>query len=166
MGNEIQDQGVSAEADRAVVNRAGQAVTALRASIPDAARRVLSWAGPFGMAMVGLSCFGAAIATDNIALGVVGGLLMLSGFDSHAERARMKEQDRWAKMIAGMIRDEGETVFRVEHSFQNIRPEVESIIQREVALATVTREGGDADSVSEANRARAEGNAQGGSDGQ
>ena len=36
MGNEIQDQGVSAEAERAVVNRAGQAVTALRASIPDA----------------------------------------------------------------------------------------------------------------------------------
>ena len=34
------------------------------------------------------------------------------------------------------------------------------------ALATVTREGGDAGSVSEANRARAEGNAQGGSDGE
>jgi hypothetical protein len=107
-------------------------------SIAIAARRVVRWFGPFGVAIAGMFLLMVGVSVGEkplIAISVLGGLTLLSALELYGERARIKETERWAKLIAGMVSGEGSTTFEVKHTFASLRPELDELIAREVASA-------------------------------
>ncbi|WPZ05524.1 hypothetical protein [Pelagerythrobacter marinus] len=83
----------------------------------------------------------AGVANDepNIILSVFGGLVILGAFENYAERARVKENDRWAQCLADMVMNETRTEINVVHKFKTIRPELDEIVRAEVAQAIEAR---------------------------
>lgn len=124
--------------DRAFVLRTAPKVAALWASIPNAVRSFTIWLGPFGVIILGMSLLMAGVSLDkpNIAISVAGGLMLFGAIEMHADRARGKEMARWAERIAMMLAgDDRYTTFKVEHTFQSLRPELDRLIDKKIASA-------------------------------
>lgn len=100
-------------------------------------RRVLSWFGPFSMAILGMAVMMFAVAGEqtSIITGVIGGLIILSAFEAYAERARAAETAKWAQRVAEMVASEGTTTFEVKHTFDTLQPDLGEKIEEIVAAA-------------------------------
>jgi hypothetical protein len=139
-------RGASADADRAggPSDLSPQAVSAVPALIAGAARRFILWVGPFGVAIAAifLLLVGAAVGEKpSIAICVLGGLMLLSALEMYAERARADERSKWATLIADMIAKKGSTTFKVTHTFESLRPQLDEIVEDLVARGMSARQG-------------------------
>jgi predicted benzoate:H+ symporter BenE len=139
-----QDRGVPAQAPSGYPAKPEPrfTVSALRAGIPNAVRGFIGWLGPFGVTIAGIFLLMVGVSVGdkpNIMISVVGGLMLLSSLEMSAERAKAKETERWAKLIADMISGEGSTTFEVKHTFASIRPELDELVATEVAQAIEAR---------------------------
>lgn len=113
-------------------------VSALRASVPNAVRRLLTWFGPVTMTIGGMGIMLASLTVGdkpNIILGVVGGLIVMSAFETYADRASRKEGERWARLVASFINSDSRATIEVRHTYDSMQPELDERLAELVAKA-------------------------------
>lgn len=108
-----------------------------QAGIANAYRSLITWFGPFGMLIVGmlLLMVGAAGAKPTMAVCLIGGFIVLSAYETHAERAAVKAREAWAKLIADMVADERDLSISVNHTWESMRPHLDARIEEIIAQA-------------------------------
>lgn len=108
----------------------------LAAKIAKVTKRAIGWFGPFATVIIGLFLAMVSVGAGwGLALGVMGGLMVLSAMEQYADRARAGEAQAWAKRIAAMVMDDHEVTINVTHTIESLRPELDQIIRDEIARA-------------------------------
>lgn len=140
------DKGVASdEARAATASQPSQQAVSGIAGIANAYRRFIKWLGPFGMLFVGmlLLMVGAAGAQPTMVVCLIGGLIVLSAYETHAENARATVKAHWANFFADMIADDRYASISVNHTWESMRPHLDAKIEELVAKAMSARQSHD-----------------------
>lgn len=130
--------------DRADANGANKVVSALRASVPSAAKSFFSWGFPFAELMTGILMIVAGSHADGllkVVLYIIGWFFVLGAMDAREERAKAAVASHWAECIGEMIRDDRKVRINVIHKWESMRPHLDARIAELVAQAIEEQSG-------------------------